>query len=464
MVRSTGARSSIVDSKTSRRDDRREVTAAPPSHGSLALRRTHCYDFFIPNPPRSHAAGRVSGEAMRDPMSWSIPLFRAFGIQVKLHVLYIVITLAMLLRVWSMPNGKESLLEHTLIWVVMLFLIILLHEFGHCFAARRMDGEAEEILMWPLGGLAFCAVPHTARANFVTAIGGPLVNVLICLGAGAAIVSSGRLPPVNVFQVRQLYYPELHNWRTGSDDRRDDRQSPYFQDRTSGKKFSTFDFGNKPDGTIVARHPDTGKFVEVDSTADGQAYPEWVLWSARLFWMSWLLLLFNCIPAFPMDFGRVLQCLIWGRTGDYRAATQIACWTGMTFALGFFVVALWWSDAMLLALGIFVMVTSYHQLVQLDNGGEERGAFGYDFSKGYGGFGPDEDATPVTRPKRVGPIKRWLQARRTKKIQKEVEQRAADDSRLDELLDKIARLGKESLSAEEKRFMAQVSARYRNRP
>ena len=41
---------------------------------------------------------------MRDPMSWSIPLFRVFGIQVKLHILYIVITLAMLLKVYSIDR------------------------------------------------------------------------------------------------------------------------------------------------------------------------------------------------------------------------------------------------------------------------------------------------------------------------------------------------------------------------
>jgi stage IV sporulation protein FB len=109
------------------------------------------------------------------------------------------------------------------------------------------------------------------------------------------------------------------------------------------------------------------------------------------------------------------------------------------------------------------MFASYHQLRLLDHGMEEGGAFGYDFSKGYGGFGPDEDAPPP-KPKRVGPIKRWLQARRARKIQREATQRAADEARLDELLDKIGRLGKESLTPEEKRFMDRVSARYRNRP
>ena len=45
---------------------------------------------------------------MRDPMSWSIPLFRAFGIQVKLHILYIIITLGMLLRVYTQPAARTT--------------------------------------------------------------------------------------------------------------------------------------------------------------------------------------------------------------------------------------------------------------------------------------------------------------------------------------------------------------------
>jgi stage IV sporulation protein FB len=110
-----------------------------------------------------------------------------------------------------------------------------------------------------------------------------------------------------------------------------------------------------------------------------------------------------------------------------------------------------------------MMFASYQQLMLLDRDVGEGGAFGYDFSKGYGGFGPDEDA-PAPRPRRPGPLKRWLQARRARRLKQEVEQRAADEARLDELLEKIARHGKQSLTAEERRFMDRVSERYRNRP
>jgi Zn-dependent protease len=399
---------------------------------------------------------------MRDPMTWSIPLFRAFGIQVKLHILYIIITLAMLLRVYSETASKGRLAEFALIWVVMLFIVILLHEFGHCFAARKVDGEADEILMWPLGGLAYCSVPHTPRANLICTAGGPAVNVVLCLVSAAALSTAGYLPPLNIFESRQIYYPELHNWQTGKDGK-PYPDAPYFVTEDGRRVAAKISLAEKDGNTYLV--PDPNKSTEMLRVrlVDSEVYSPWVLWTARLFWLNWFLLLLNLIPAFPLDGGRFLQEILWARSGDYRSATQVACWSGLVISLLFLLVSFWWNDSMLLFLGVFIMFTSYQQLMILERGVLDEGTFGYDFSKGYGGFGPDEEA-PAVKPRRVGPIRRWLQARRNRKLQREVEQRAADERRLDELLDKISRTGKESLTPEERRFMDRVSARYRNRP
>ncbi len=45
----------------------------------------------------------------------------------------------------------------------LLFVSVLLHEFGHCFAARWVDGDATEIMIWPLGGLA-SSICRSSRA------------------------------------------------------------------------------------------------------------------------------------------------------------------------------------------------------------------------------------------------------------------------------------------------------------
>ena len=117
---------------------------------------------------------------------------------------------------------------------------------------------------------------------------------------------------------------------------------------------------------------------------------------------------------------------------------------------------------MLLGMGIFIWVFCRQQYIALEMS-ENESVFGYDFSQGYTSLEKDEQPTAAPKPKKLGPIKRWLQARRERKAQQEALQKAADEARMDDLLDKIHRQGKESLTDEERRFMARVSAQYRNR-
>jgi len=63
-------------------------------------------------------------------------------------------------------------LTDRLITMGALFVIVLLHEYGHCFAARLRRRHAEEIILTPLGGLAMAYAPHDP-GRFVTVIGGP---------------------------------------------------------------------------------------------------------------------------------------------------------------------------------------------------------------------------------------------------------------------------------------------------
>src|SRR5207244_131282 len=101
-----------------------------------------------------------------------------------------------------------------LVVFVLLFVSVLLHEFGHCYGARLMDGDANEVLLWPLGGLAAVDVPHTPKANFITAAAGPAVNLLLCIAAGLALVSCSLVPSFDP-RMDQLWYSVLHNWSDG---------------------------------------------------------------------------------------------------------------------------------------------------------------------------------------------------------------------------------------------------------
>src|SRR5262245_52207257 len=133
---------------------------------------------------------------MRDPMTWSLPLGRLFGVGIRIHIFFILVIIALIGReAYHHPN--------TYMWVeaifvmVLLFFSVLLHEFGHCFGARAVDGDAQEVLLWPLGGLAYVDVPQTPRAHFITAAAGPAVNLALCLVTVAVLAMSSLLPSFN---------------------------------------------------------------------------------------------------------------------------------------------------------------------------------------------------------------------------------------------------------------------------
>jgi Zn-dependent protease len=55
----------------------------------------------------------------------------------------------------------------------------LLHEFGHAFACRQTGGQADTIVLWPLGGIAFVKPPARPGAYLWSMAAGPLVNVVL---------------------------------------------------------------------------------------------------------------------------------------------------------------------------------------------------------------------------------------------------------------------------------------------
>src|SRR5262249_21975584 len=132
---------------------------------------------------------------MRDPFAWSFPIGRLFGISIRIHWLFPVLAIGLVIRL----SAKEGIPPIDAgVFVLLIFFVVLLHEFGHCIAARLMNGESREVLLWPLGGLAFCDVPHHPRAHLVTAAGGPLMNLAICAVAASALgfgFTPGVVPP-----------------------------------------------------------------------------------------------------------------------------------------------------------------------------------------------------------------------------------------------------------------------------
>jgi Zn-dependent protease len=105
----------------------------------------------------------------------SIRLFRLFGIQVSLHFSWFIVA------AWMVTNMSRRYEQP--IWgayeYLALFGIVLAHEFGHALACRQTGGRADDIILWPLGGVAFVSPPQRPAAVLWSIVAGPLVNVIL---------------------------------------------------------------------------------------------------------------------------------------------------------------------------------------------------------------------------------------------------------------------------------------------
>lgn len=105
----------------------------------------------------------------------SLKLFRFFGIQVYLHWSWFFVALY---EVQS-RKGSYSSIAWNVAEYIALFLIVLLHEFGHSLACRQVGGKSDTIVLWPFGGIAFVRPPPRPAAELWSIAAGPLVNVVL---------------------------------------------------------------------------------------------------------------------------------------------------------------------------------------------------------------------------------------------------------------------------------------------
>src|ERR1700739_4691677 len=103
----------------------------------------------------------------------SIWLFRFAGIDVYLHWLWFVALVIQIQR-HSYTSLSWSVAEY-----LSGFVIVLLHEFGHALACRSVGGQANQIVLWLLGGVAYVSPPQRPGAQLWSIAAGPLVNVVL---------------------------------------------------------------------------------------------------------------------------------------------------------------------------------------------------------------------------------------------------------------------------------------------
>jgi Zn-dependent protease len=349
--------------------------------------------------------GRI-GKPLDNPINWSFKVGRLFGIDIRVHIAFVICAVVLL---WmEMPGpGEEGgrpfgrILVDAIGVYALLFAIVLLHEFGHCFGARYTGGDADEILLWPLGGLAYASPPHNAAAHMITTVAGPAVNVFLCMICTIVLVV----------------------W-TGS-------------------------LGAVPWNPL---HPTTPVDVSVLLSA---STPQ--IWVMRFFGISYFILLINLLPIFPFDGGRIVQAWLWPRKG-YRASMAIATGTGMVGAILVGLFALFTEQSwLLLMIAVFGYMTCWQTRRMLkEEGAFGVGEFGYDFSKGYTTFDQDED-----RKRKPGFFERRRARKAALKADRERKRREEHERTVEAILRKISESGIDSLTARERRILEEETERRR---
>src|ERR1017187_8616354 len=91
----------------------------------------------------------------------SIRLFRFVGIDVFLHWSWFLVAAFEI----QSRSEKYSSLTWNVLEYLSLFLIVMLNEFGHAFACRQVGGTANQMMLWPLGGVAYVNPPPRPAAT-----------------------------------------------------------------------------------------------------------------------------------------------------------------------------------------------------------------------------------------------------------------------------------------------------------
>jgi Zn-dependent protease len=275
---------------------------------------------------------------MGDPFTWSVPLGRLFGITVRVHVLFLLVAVSLVLRKMT-PSADVGEADAMLLLMVLLFVAVLLHELGHCFAARCVGGEVSEIMLWPLGGFAVPRLPHSAAAHLVTAAAGPLVNLLLCAVSAAVLLSQHFQPSFSLLP-GQAWYTLLQNTQDG-----------------------------RVYGSIWAGPP----YLPL---------PTPIRLAAQFFWVNWVLFVFNVVVCgVPLDGARMLRAVLWPYLG-YRSATLHAVFVSLCFVFIIGIAGIVMEELLLLCLAGVVYFVGKQEWITLETGGAGT-RFGYDPSRGY---------------------------------------------------------------------------------
>jgi Zn-dependent protease/CBS domain-containing protein len=225
-------------------------------------------------------------------MSWSVNIGSIAGTAIRIHITFLLFLIWIFAAGWA--SGGADAAVGSLIFMVLLFACVLAHEFGHIFTARAFGVATPDVTLLPIGGVARLErIPEKPSEEFLVAIAGPMVNVVI------AIVLIAVTPT-----------------------------------HLSADHFAALE---SPKVSMIDRLAEVNLFLAV----------------------------FNMIPAFPMDGGRVLRALLAIRLGHLRA-TEIAAMIGQWCAFGLGFLGLFYNPLLIfIAIFVYLAAASEAQMVSL---------------------------------------------------------------------------------------------------
>ena len=197
-------------------------------------------------------------------MKWSLNLGKIAGIDVKIHITFLLIIGWVAMAHWQRGQTLAAAAAGV-VFILALFACVVAHEFGHALTARKYGIKTRDITLLPIGGVARLErMPDNPREELWVALAGPAVNLVLAAGLFLWLIATATLVPFGQLTVA------------------------------------------------------SGAFAE------------------RLLVANIFLAVFNMLPAFPMDGGRVVRALLAMRM-NYARATQVAAniGQGMAFVFGF---------------------------------------------------------------------------------------------------------------------------------
>ena len=140
----------------------------------------------------------ASGRPLSARWRWSFPLVWVAGIEIRVNVTFFFLVP---LFAWSGTQAGGPGVLGALVWLVVIFGCVVLHELGHCFVARRRGLSVHEVDLLPIGGVSKLEqLPERGRDEFAIAIAGPAVSGAIAAACALVAVAGGiPLLPVEWF-------------------------------------------------------------------------------------------------------------------------------------------------------------------------------------------------------------------------------------------------------------------------